>query len=79
MNLLSNSVKFSQKGEIILRAKLLTTERRFEAEISDYCTLEFSVKDHGIGIPADVQPRIFTPFFQADSTLPIIPHVTYFL
>lgn len=28
-----------------------------------------NIQDHGIGIPEDVQQRIFSPFFQADSSV----------
>jgi signal transduction histidine kinase len=66
VNLLSNSVKFSSNGDIIVTVTLRYLESR---TIGDFAVVEFSVTDHGIGIPEDVQRRIFQPFFQADSSV----------
>jgi CheY-like chemotaxis protein/two-component sensor histidine kinase len=60
-NLLSNAVKFTPKhGDIRLEARL-------EEERGDLCTIRVSVTDTGIGISADVLPRLFTSFEQAES------------
>jgi signal transduction histidine kinase len=57
-NLLSNAVKFTPDGgTIILSAR---------AEESGTDTIRFSVKDTGIGISKDQQPKLFTSFEQAD-------------
>jgi hypothetical protein len=61
VNLLSNSIKFSSKGEIVLRSKCLSL-------FDTIATVQFSVHDQGEGIPDDVQKKIFQPFFQADSS-----------
>ena len=58
---MSNSIKFSSKGEIIIKSKCLSI---FET----MATIQFSVSDQGEGIPDDVQKKIFQPFFQADSS-----------
>lgn len=61
VNLLSNALKFTDRGEISLeiRARKISDEA---------ATLTFTVSDTGIGIsPAD-QQRIFAPFTQADDT-----------
>ena len=60
-NLLGNAIKFTPHGEIIVRADL--------KEESDVDVLvELSVRDSGIGIPGEVQERLFQPFRQADAS-----------
>jgi len=53
INLLSNSLKYTLKGEVILKMKYNNRKD----------IVEFSVKDSGIGIPAEIQDKLFTPFF----------------
>jgi len=58
-NLLSNSIKFTQKGRIELEIK--------QKAVSDNrLLLEFIVKDTGIGISEDQMHKLFMPFTQAD-------------
>lgn len=57
VNLLSNAVKFSPPGG--------TVQIRVAR---DGATARLSVTDHGAGIPAEFQGRIFQKFAQADST-----------
>ena len=52
-NLISNAAKFTSAGDVV--------EVRL-TRVSDKARIE--VTDHGIGIPADLQPDIFTPFHQ---------------
>ncbi len=61
VNLIGNAVKFTQKGEIILRVKK-------KEESNGTSTLLFSVTDTGIGIPDDKKNEIFNSFSQADSS-----------
>ena len=61
LNYLSNAVKFTQHGEIVLRAHML-------AEEEGVMLLRFEVEDSGIGIPTDQLPRLFRSFEQADSS-----------
>jgi PAS domain S-box-containing protein len=61
LNFLSNAVKFTAHGQILLRAKV--TEAR-----DDKVFLRFEVEDTGIGIEAEQIQRLFTSFEQADSS-----------
>ena len=61
VNLLGNAVKFTEHGEIVLKASL-TSDHDDRAEI------HFVVSDTGIGIPKDKQEMIFDAFSQADSS-----------
>ncbi len=60
INLFSNAVKFTQKGEVELGVQLL------ESTATDVL-LKFFVRDTGIGIPEDKQDYIFSIFTQASS------------
>jgi len=60
-NLLANSLKFTEKGEVVLKVDL-------EAEDGDLARLHFSVSDTGIGIPENRQDAIFESFTQADGS-----------
>ena len=60
-NLGSNAVKFTREGHVdIFVAR--------PAETDDTVTLEFSVTDTGIGIPAGRRDELFTPFTQIDAS-----------
>ncbi len=61
LNLLSNAAKFTKNGTITLRGV------REIANGVDMAVLD--VADTGIGIPPEVQARLFQPFEQADSTI----------
>jgi two-component system, sensor histidine kinase and response regulator len=61
VNLIGNSIKFTQKGEIEVNI-------RTETRNADGTLLRCSVRDTGIGIPADRQLKIFDSFTQADSS-----------
>jgi len=56
-NLLSNAAKFSPKGDVVSVSVRRSGNR-----------LKISVSDHGPGIPAEFQDRIFQKFSQADSS-----------
>jgi signal transduction histidine kinase/DNA-binding response OmpR family regulator len=61
VNLVSNGLKFTEKGEILI------TVETAGVNDGDY-TLRVTVKDTGIGIPADKQHRLFQSFSQVDSS-----------
>src|SRR5665648_122816 len=60
LNLVSNAVKFTNKGEITVSVRLLS-------EDDEKVTIKFSVSDTGVGIPEDKLETIFENFQQASS------------
>jgi signal transduction histidine kinase len=61
LNLLNNAIKFTSGGSIEVRSTLFDRRDRT-------VTVHFSVRDTGVGIPADKVELIFEPFRQADSS-----------
>ncbi|WP_168215744.1 hybrid sensor histidine kinase/response regulator [Roseimaritima ulvae] len=61
MNLLANALKFTEQGEVCLRA---TPDRLTKTQ----ATIRFTVSDTGIGIPQDRLHRLFQSFSQVDSS-----------
>ncbi len=61
LNLAGNALKFTQQGEISVRAGLA-------AETDTDAVVRFSVKDTGIGIAADKHEHLFEKFTQADAS-----------
>ena len=59
-NLLGNSLKFTDTGEVLLYARL-------KQKKEDSCVIEFKVSDTGIGIEKNKQREIFKDFTQAES------------
>lgn len=59
-NLVSNAIKFTEKGEVRLKLGLVSNN-------SDNTTIAFEIKDSGIGIPEKSLPTIFDSFTQASS------------
>lgn len=62
VNLVSNAVKFTNEGGVYLVVSLTQVEE-------DRLTLEFTVKDTGIGISSEKIDRLFKPFSQLDSSM----------
>jgi PAS domain S-box-containing protein len=60
-NLLSNAVKFTDAGEVVLAVTAVERE-------GDGWRLRFSVRDTGIGIPAERMHRLFESFSQVDAS-----------
>ena len=61
VNLVSNAIKFTEKGEVYISVQTLS-------QSGEDAELRFSVKDTGIGIDADKIPHIFEAFTQADNS-----------
>lgn len=61
LNLGGNAVKFTERGEVTLAAKLLH-------ESDTHAEVRLSVRDTGIGIPPERQGAVFEAFTQADGS-----------
>lgn len=62
LNFLTNSVKFTNSGEVVLRASFVKADDR-------YCYIRFEVNDTGIGIESPILPHVFEPFTQANGSV----------
>jgi signal transduction histidine kinase len=62
VNLVGNAVKFTSSGGVTLSVHR-------ESQDGEHMTARFSVKDTGIGIPAERQKEIFSSFTQADNSI----------
>ncbi|WP_210418719.1 response regulator [Aliikangiella coralliicola] len=60
-NLVGNSIKFTEQGEILIKASL---SRSYDNRLQFDCT----VSDTGIGVPTEKQKTLFAPFSQADAS-----------
>jgi two-component system sensor histidine kinase/response regulator len=60
-NLVNNAIKFTEHGEVRLKAELLE-------QTGAKAKLQFSVRDTGIGVTPEQAARLFQPFTQADMT-----------
>ena len=63
VNLVGNAIKFTDRGEISVRVSV-----EGSTAVGVPARTVFSVRDTGIGIPAEQQPQIFEPFRQADGS-----------
>ncbi|MBS1718044.1 MAG: response regulator [Armatimonadetes bacterium] len=61
LNLVSNAVKFTSQGQVLLEARLVNKDQ-------ETAHIEIAVTDTGRGIPVEQQDRVFESFTQADGT-----------
>jgi|GEM_PF-1963245 len=61
LNLAGNAVKFTEVGEVVIRATLLRNER-------EEVYIRFEIKDTGIGLSKETKNSLFQPFTQADGS-----------
>jgi PAS domain S-box-containing protein len=61
LNYAVNAIKFTETGSVTVRASVVDDQ-------TDSALLRFEVEDTGIGIDAEVMPRLFSAFEQADNT-----------
>jgi CheY-like chemotaxis protein/nitrogen-specific signal transduction histidine kinase len=63
LNLLANAVKFTSVGEVGLAVRMI-------ADQGKRVQLGITVHDTGVGIPEHLHDRLFTPYAQADPSVP---------
>lgn len=71
INLVGNAIKFTDRGEVVLRVQRRSGERGAPASgiaAGDCLLLQFSIIDTGVGIAAEKQQRVFEAFEQADAS-----------
>jgi CheY-like chemotaxis protein len=62
-NLVANALKFTEHGEVVVRAAVLEEKDKDEAVL-----VRFAVTDTGIGMTPEERTHLFQPFSQADSS-----------
>ena len=62
INLIGNAIKFTDAGRVNVAAEVVSQSDAF-------LTVAFRISDTGIGIPAEMQRRLFQPFVQADGSI----------
>ena len=75
-NLVANAIKFTERGEVVIALRSVSSlsgegepsagPPQAEGGRGPTMTMEFEVRDTGIGIEADVLPRLFSAFTQAN-------------
>ena len=62
INLVSNAIKFTDKGEVIIEVSI-------EKESETNALMRFTISDTGLGVPKERMDRLFKPFSQVDMSL----------
>ncbi len=68
INLIGNAVKFTEKGHIHIRLKLVTVDEEHIIQDNDPVMIHFEVEDTGIGMKEETIPNLFKEFYQADNS-----------
>jgi signal transduction histidine kinase/CheY-like chemotaxis protein/HPt (histidine-containing phosphotransfer) domain-containing protein len=62
LNLVSNGIKFTESGSVTIKVEQKKADK-------NNTTLHFGVIDTGMGIPPEVQSKLFQPYVQADASI----------
>lgn len=62
LNLVNNAIKFTDNGEVLVKAELINHE-------GEFVQIKFTVKDTGIGIDTKRASGLFQSFYQVDSSI----------
>lgn len=73
LNLIGNAMKFTKQGEVVLRVRLDQRPRETEQTAAEMegkveRMIHFAVRDTGIGIPPEIQVKLFHAFEQGDTS-----------
>jgi PAS domain S-box-containing protein len=68
VNLVNNAVKFTAKGSISVEVRSIPVADEAAAGNPGKLSLEFAIRDTGIGIPPEGMNRLFKAFSQVDSS-----------
>ena len=66
LNYTSNAIKFTDAGEIVIRARIIENKTSGAGETDSL--VRFEVQDSGIGISTEQIAQLFQPFHQADAS-----------
>jgi PAS domain S-box-containing protein len=69
LNLGSNAVKFTKRGEITIEIEVVEVVEASGPGDRRFARLRFEVRDTGVGISPEVQRNLFQPFSQGDSSI----------
>ena len=64
-NLISNAIKFTSKGKIIIKLDIIKLKKENKSKVQ---AMEVSISDEGVGIPTDELDLIFNKFNQSAKT-----------
>lgn len=62
VNLVGNAIKFTERGSVLIRVKAVETT-------CEQASVQFSIRDTGIGIDDGVRARLFEAFRQGDASM----------
>ncbi|MFN6465832.1 MAG: GAF domain-containing protein [Nostoc sp. DedVER02] len=68
MNLISNAIKFTSAGEIVVQVELRSPLPKSSLPCTT-ATIHFAITDTGLGISPEDQRKLFTPFTQVDASI----------